>query len=404
MTEDSRKLAIEGGTPTRADYLPYGMHEVTDDDIAAVERVLRGSWLTTGPEVETFEKALAASIGATSAAAVSSGTAALHLAYMAADIGAGDEIITSPLTFAATSNAALHCGAMPVFADVDETTLNLDPETVRAAITPKTRAVVPVHFTGRPCDLGPLKSICVENELLLIEDACHALGARYEGMMIGAGGVDLSCWSFHPVKHVAAGEGGAVTSTSRPELIESVKRLRNHGIDRDARERLGADATWAYEIRTLGFNYRIPDINCALATSQLGRLGANLERRRELAKLYAEKLGRFEELRLPPADDATYLSAWHLYVVRLRLKKLRAGRAEIFAALRAENIGVNVHYIPVHLHPIYEKLGFKPGACPVAEQAYEELLTLPLFGTMKDSDLEDVTSALDKVLRRYSRA
>jgi len=402
LTENTDRLAIEGGTPVRAGYLPYGMHEITDEDVAAVERVLRGTWLTTGPGVEEFEDALCSAVGAESAAAVSSGTAALHLAYRVAGIGEGDEILTSPLTFAATANAALYCGARPVFADVEEATLNLDPEAVAAAITPRTRAVVPVHFTGRPCDLGELKKLCEQHDLLLIEDACHALGAVYAGAPVGSGPADLSCWSFHPVKHVAAGEGGAVTSASRPELVENVKRLRNHGISRDARERFGSGASWAYEISELGFNYRIPDINCALATSQLARLDANLERRRELASIYAEKLSRFEELQLPPADDGKCLSAWHLYVVRLRLERLGASRAEIFAALRAENVGVNVHYIPVYLHPLYEKLGFRPGSCPVAEEAYEGSLTLPLFPAMSEGDIKDVVRALEKVLGRYA--
>ncbi len=403
MSTDPDKLAIEGGDPAREEYLPYGLHSVTDDDVEAVTRVLRGKWLTTGPDIEKFEIALAAQVGASSAAAVSSGTAALHLAYLAAGIGPGDEVITSPLTFAATANAALYAGAKPVFADVDEATLNLSPAAAEAAITDKTKAIVPVHYTGRSCQMSEFRALCDEHNLLLIEDASHALGAMYKGRPVGSGPADLATWSFHPVKHVAAGEGGAVTSPTDDARVEMVRRLRNHGINRDARDRFGPQAGWAYEIEHLGFNYRLTDIAAALAASQLKRLDDNLARRRELAALYADKLSRFEELRLPPADDAEHLSAWHLYVVRLRLEKLSAGRAEVFAALRAENIGVNVHYIPVHWHPLYQSRGYARGITPTAEKAYEELLTLPLFGVMTDADATDVIRALEKVLVRHKK-
>ena len=397
------RLAIEGGRPVRAKYLPYGLHRITPADIRAVSRVLRGQWLTTGPNVDEFEKALAARVGAGSAAAVSSGTAALHLAYLAAGIGPGDEVITTPLTFAATANAALYVGARPVFADIDERTLNLDPAAAEAAITPRTRAIVPVHYSGRPCEMDRFRRIALRHKLLLIEDACHALGAVYRGRPVGSGPADLAAWSFHPVKHVATGEGGAVSAPARLELVEAVRRLRNHGINLDARARSGTKAGWVYEISQLGYNYRLPDINAALGTSQLTRLAANLARRRALAALYGRELERFAELVLPAADDAEHLSAWHLYIVRLRLSRLSAGRAEIFAALRAENIGVNVHYIPVHYHPLYERLGYRRGLCPVAEAAYEGLLTLPLFAAMTDADAADVVAALDKVLRRYRK-
>jgi len=383
----------------RAAWLPYGRHQVTEQDIAAVTAVLRGPWLTSGPHVEEFERALAARVGAAEAAAVSSGTAALHLAYLAAGIGPGDEVVTTPLTFAATANAALYVGARPVFADIDERTLNLDPAAAEAAVTPRTRAIVPVHYSGRPCAMGALRAVADRRGLLLIEDACHALGAVSDGRPVGSGSADLSVWSFHPVKHVAAGEGGAVTAPARSDLVEAVRRLRNHGIDLDSRSRAG----WAYRIDRLGYNYRLADINAALAASQLGRLSENLARRRALAGLYQRELARFAELRLPAADDAGALSAWHLYVVRLQLERLSVGRAEVFAALRAENIGVNVHYLPVYRHPLYERFGGRPGLCPVAERAYEELLTLPLFPAMTEADAADVVAALGKVLRRYRK-
>jgi UDP-4-amino-4,6-dideoxy-N-acetyl-beta-L-altrosamine transaminase len=400
------RLAIEGGRPVRAKYLPYGLHRITPADIRAVNRVLRGQWLTTGPNVDEFEKALAARVGAGSAAAVSSGTAALHLAYLAAGIGPGDEVITTPLTFAATANAALYVGARPVFADIDERTLNLDPAAAEAAVTPRTRAIVPVHYSGRPCEMDRFRRIARRHKLLLIEDACHALGAVYRGRPVGSGPADLAAWSFHPVKHVATGEGGAVSAPADAGLVEAVRRLRNHGINRDARARSGPGpgAGWAYQIDRLGYNYRMPDILAALGTSQLARLDANLAARRRLAAFYGRELARFEELRLPPADDPEHTSAWHLYAVRLRPERLAAGRAEVFAALRAEGIGVNVHYIPVYRHPLYARLGLDRGPCPAAERAYQGLLTLPLFPAMRAADARDVIRALDKVLARYRRA
>jgi perosamine synthetase len=371
---------------------------MTEEDIEAVTGVLRGDWLTTGPKLEEFEKALAKRVKAPAAAAVSSGTAALHLAHLAAGICKEAEVITTPITFAATANAALYVGATPVFADVDEDTLNLSPDAAEAAITERTKAIVPVHYTGRSCEMDLLRALCDKHGLLLIEDASHALGAVYKGTAVGSGRADLATWSFHPVKHIAAGEGGAVTGD--PKLVELVKDLRNHGKgERDGQPR----PDWFYDVKKLGFNYRLTDICAALATSQLERLDANLARRRELAALYADKLSRFEELRLPVADDADHVSAWHLYVVRLRLEKLTVGRKDIFDALRTEKIGVNVHYIPVYRHSLYKARGYKKGLCPVAEQAYEEMLTLPLFPLMTDNDLDDVVCAMDKVLARYSR-
>ncbi len=401
MSSPSNKLAIEGGEPVRASMLPYAMHQVTEEDIAAVAEVLRGTWLTTGPNVDAFEKAVAGAVGAASVAAVSSGTAALHLAYLAAGIGPGDEIVTTPLTFAATASAALHVGARPVFADIDERTMNLDPAAAEAAVTERTRAIVPVHYSGRSCEMDELRRICDRRGLVLIEDACHALGAVYRGRPVGSGPADLAAWSFHPAKHIATGEGGAVSSPNRPETVEAVRRLRNHGINVDARTRAGSKNSWHYEIDRLGFNYRLADFNAALGTSQLKRLDWNVGRRRELAALYARDLARFEELVLPAADDAEHQSAWHLYMVRLRLERLSTGRAEVFAALRAEGIGVNVHYMPVYYHPLYERFGYRRGLCRVAERAYEGLLTLPLFASMTDADVADVVAALDKVLGRY---
>lgn len=402
MNANSEKLAIDGGKPVRETMLPYGLHQVTDEDVAAVTEVLKGKWLTTGPTVAQFERALAQKVGAASAAAVSSGTAALHLAYMAAGIGPGDEIITSPLTFAATANAALYVGAHPVFADIDPNTMNLDPEKVRYSITKATRAIVAVHYAGRPCEMSELRAIADEHDLLLIEDACHALGAAYNGQMVGSQRADLSIWSFHPVKHVAAGEGGAVTSPSwrGSEYVERVRRLRNHGIDADAGSRRG----WFYQIDQLGYNYRMSDINAALALSQLERLDQNVEARQSFASFYGSKNAISLFADHPAPDDEDHESAWHLYPIRLRQDLVRADRATIFAALRAENIGVNVHYIPVYWHPIYAQLGYKKGLCPVAESCYERLITLPIFASMSASDATDVLEAFSKVMLHYRKS
>jgi dTDP-4-amino-4,6-dideoxygalactose transaminase len=395
LSTDSDKLAIEGGPPVRDCYLPYGRHEVTDADVSAVEEVLRSNRLTIGPKIAEFEQLLARTVEAPAAAAVSSGTAALHLAYLAAGIGPGDEVITSPLTFAATANAALYVGARPVFADVDDATLNLSPAAAEAAITEKTKAVVPVHYAGRSCEMEEFRDLCERRGLQLIEDASHAPGAIYNGSPVGSYSSGLATWSFHPVKHVAAGEGGAVTGNR--ELVERVRLLRNHGKPEPDPQA----QTWLYDIIQRGYNYRLSDIGAALAASQLGRLAAKLQRRRELAALYAERLAGLEELRLPPADDAESVSAWHLYVVRLRLDRLSAGRAEVFAALRAENIGVQVHYVPVYRFTLYASCGHRGETTPVAEAAYEEIVTLPLFPAMTDGDLDDVVRALEKVLARY---
>ena len=380
---------------TRKTRLPYGKHDITDADVAAVERVLRSPRLTSGPQVWGLGCDLAKCIQAHHVAVpVSSGTAALHLAYLAAGLGRGDEVIMSPLTFVATANAALYVGARPVFVDVSSRSLNIDPVKVEAAITSRTRAVVAMHYAGRSCDMKALSSICKRYNLLLIEDACHALGAEYYGKPVGSGMADLSCWSFHPVKHVAAGEGGAVSSRCRDDMLNRIVRLRNHGIEATCRGR----EEWERLTSELGFNYRISDINCALARSQLKRLGQQIAKRRWLAATYHEALHRVKGVRRPAKDTANNKSAWHLYVIRAKNRK------EVFYEMRSRKIDVAVHYPLVYHHPLYAKKGYKPGLCPVAERAYEEILTLPLFGSMKPADLVDVVKALKGALgSRFSK-
>jgi perosamine synthetase len=396
----SQTLAINGGLPVREKFLPYGHQSIEEADIAAVVEVLRSEWLTTGPKVEEFEEAFAARVGAKHAVSFTSGTAALHAAAFAAGLHSGDEAITTPLTFAATANCVLYCGANPVFADVSRDTINLDPEQLASKLTSRTRAILPVDYTGHPADLTAIMEVAQRHRLVVIEDACHALGAEYQGKRVGSI-ADMTVFSFHPVKHVTTGEGGMVT-TENPRLAETLRRFRNHGISTDARQRQKA-GQWFYEMVLLGFNYRLPDIACALGLEQLKRLDANLMRRREIAAAYTSAFRNIAGV-IPPATRVDVNPAWHLYPIRLELEKLTADRAQIFSALRAENIGVNVHYIPVHLHPYYrERFGYQGGEFPIAEDAYTRLISLPMFHAMSDQDVADVIEAVGKVMRHHVR-
>jgi perosamine synthetase len=393
-------LAIDGGSPVRQKLLPYGRQSIEESDIRAVVEVLRSDWLTTGPKVDEFEEAFAARVGAKHAVSFTSGTAGLHAAAFAAGLKSGDEAITTPLTFAATANCVLYCGAMPVFADVSADTINIDPGQIAARITPKTRAVLPVDYAGNPADLNAIMELARQLGLIVIEDACHALGAEYDGRRVGTI-ADMTVFSFHPVKHVTTGEGGMVT-TNDARFEETLRRFRNHGISTDARQR-HKTGQWHYEMVLLGFNYRLPDIACALGLEQLRRLDANLARRREIAAGYTKAFRDIPGV-VQPAVQPEANPAWHLYPIRLDLAKLTADRRQIFRALRAENIGVNVHYVPVHTHPYYrEHFGYKGGEFPVAEDAYERLLSLPMFHAMTDQDAADVIQAVGKVLRHYAR-
>lgn len=403
MTSQVKKqtgLALDGGTPVRSTMLPYARQKVEEEDVRAVAEALRSDWLTTGPKVAEFEEAFAARVHASYAVSLSSGTAALHAACFAAGLGPGDEAITSPITFCATANAVLYQKATPVFADVSPDTLNLDPRHVVAQLTERTKALLPVDYAGHPADLALLLEIAREHGLTVIEDACHALGAEYRGKNVGSI-ADLTVFSFHPVKHVTTGEGGMVT-TNDAGLAGRVRSFRNHGITREARRR-DVSSRWEYEMTELGYNYRLGDMACALGTSQLRRLDANLARRREIAARYTEAFRQMPAV-IPPAVRDDVVPAWHLYPIRLHLTKLSVGRAEIYRALRAENIGVNVHYIPVHYHPYYrELLGDLRGKYPVAESAYESLLSLPMFHAMTDSDVGDVIGAVEKVTAHYAK-
>lgn len=381
--------------------LRYGRHHLDEADVAAVLEVLRSEWLTTGPKVEEFELAFGRATGSREAVAVSSGTAALHAALQALGVGPGDEVIVPAMTFAATASSVLYQGAQPVFADVEPETLLLGPAEAEARITPSTKVVLAVDYAGQPCDYEGLGALAESRGLALVADACHALGAT-DGLRPVGSLAELSAFSLHPVKAMTAGEGGVVTTDSE-ELASKMRRFRNHGINSDFRQR-DAGASWRYDVEELGYNYRFTDFQSALAVSQLKKLPGFVARRREIARRYDEAFEGMDGLLRPLGSRPGATHAYHLYVVRLDLKRLSTGRTSVFKALRAEGIGVNVHYIPVHLHPLYVKrLGTGAGLCPVAEAAYEEILTLPIFPAMEDSDAEDVIRAVSKVLRAFSR-
>lgn len=399
-------LAIHGGVPVRDKLLPYGRQSLDENDIQAVVDVLRSDWLTTGPKVAEFEEAFAAWVGARFAISFSSGTAALHGAAFAAGLGPGDEAITTPLTFCATANCVLYQGATPIFADVCDDTLNLSPTEALKKLSSRTKAIIAVDYAGHPAELHELRQIADNAGAVLIEDACHALGAEYRGKRVGSF-ADMTVFSFHPVKHLTTGEGGMVT-TDNGRLAEILRQFRNHGISSEARARHEA-GRWFYEMVRLGFNYRLTDIACALGLSQLGKLLPNLARRREIAVQYSHAFREWDEmegaLSTPPAVRKDVNPAWHLYPIRLNLESLATQRGEIFRALRAENIGVNVHYIPVHRHPYYQErfpAVVREGSLPVAENAYERLISLPMFHAMTDSDVADVIRAVGKVLGHYA--
>src|ERR1700686_5015669 len=393
-------LAIHGGTPVREKLLPYGRQSLDDADVQAVVEVLKSDWLTTGPKVGEFEERFSAWVEAKHAVSFSSGTAALHAAAFAAGIGPGDEAITTPMTFCATANCVLYQGARPVFADVSADTLNLDPGEVAKKLSSRTKAMIAVDYAGHPADLDALLALTRPRGIPLIEDACHALGGEYRGKRVG-GIADMTVFSFHPVKHLTTGEGGMVT-TNDAMLAETLRRFRNHGISSDARQRQ-TSGQWYYEMVLLGFNYRLTDIACALGLSQLKKLEANLARRREIVAQYKAAFRDLPASIVPAVRDEID-PAWHLYPIRLNLEMLAVGRTEIFTALRAENIGVNVHYIPVHLHPYYRnRFDHKEGECPVAEAGYERLISLPMFHGMTGTDVKDVVRALEKVLTHHQR-
>jgi perosamine synthetase len=375
-------------------FLPYGRQWIDDDDIQAVVGVLKSDYLTTGPKIAEFEQAFAEYVGAKYAVAVSNGTAALHAAAFAAGIHEGDEVITSPITFAASANCVLYMGGRPIYADIDSKTYNIDPMEIRKQITSKTKAIIPVHFTGQPVDLDEIHSIADKYRLVVIEDAAHALGAEYKGKRIG-GLSNMTIFSFHPVKQITTGEGGMVT-TNNPDYYQKLLLFRTHGITRDKTLLLRNEGDWYYEQQELGFNYRITDFQAALGLSQLKKADMFLKRRRELADIYNQSLQNIPGVLLP-YQTPNCNSSWHLYVIQIGDEAGRS-RREVYDGLKKANIGVNVHYIPVYFHPYYQALGYPKGLCPNAETYYQRALTLPLFPGMGERDALEVVEILKEIL------
>jgi len=399
MRIPENRLALHGGTPVRSQTLPYGRHWIDEEDIAAVSEVLRSDWITTGPKVAEFEQAFAKMVGSSEGVAISSGTAALHAAMYALGVGPGDEVIVPPITFAASANCILYQGATPVFADVNPATVLIDPISVESKITSRTKAIIAVDYAGQACDYDNLHEIAESHQIHLVDDACHALGGKYKEKPVGSL-ADLNTFSLHPVKHITSGEGGVIT-TDDPTYARKMRMFRNHGISTDHRQRAMSDS-WFYEMVGLGYNYRLTDFQCALALNQLKKLAGWVFKRQEIAKRYDKAFSRIPEISALDVQKGVS-HAYHLYVIRLNLERLRTDRMTIFKALRSEGIGVNVHYIPVYLHPFYQNtLGMGHGICPKAEKAYEEIISLPIFPKMNNNDVEDVIRAVTKVISAFS--
>lgn len=393
------KPAICGGTPVRDAKIFYGHQYIDDDDIKAVVDVMKSDYLTCGPKIAELEQKLCRVTGAKYAVVCSNGTAALHIAALAAGVQPGDEVITTPITFVASANCALYCGARPVFADINEETYNIDPACVEALTTKKTKAVVAVDYTGQSVELDRLLAHCHKNNIVLIEDGAHVIGTRYNGKFNGSI-ADMTTLSFHPVKTVTCGEGGAVLTNSET-FYKKLLLYRSHGITRDeAQMEHEPDGSWYYEQIALGYNYRMTDMQAALLISQLDKLPAFSKRRKEIVKAYNEAFSKLPQLVVQkeiPESDTTR----HLYILRLNPDRLTIGRKEFFDALAAENICCNVHYIPTYYFPYYEKLGYHRGLCPKAEKLYEEIISLPLYYAMSDQDVQDVIEAVTKIAEYY---
>lgn len=395
------KLAIFGGKPVLEKKLSYGHQYIDGSDIQAVVDVLKSDYLTCGPKIDEAEKKLCGITGAKHAVLIANGTAALHAACFAAGIGPGDEVITTPITFAASANCALYCGGRPVFADINSETYNIDPNSIEKCITDKTKAVVAVDFTGQAIEIRRIREICDRHGLIFIEDAAHSLGTRYEGKPIGSL-ADMTEFSFHPVKTCTAGEGGAIT-TNDDEFYKKLVLFRTHGITRvqEWMDRKSEEA-WYYQQVSSGYNYRITDMQAALLSSQLDKLDMFVARRKELVKRYDEEFHKIPEItiqkEIPESDTVR-----HLYILQLNLEMLKCGRKKIFDALQAEGVGVNVHYIPVYTFPYYRSLGYRVGICPNAERLYERIISIPLYYSLTNDEQDKIVRAIKKVIDYYRK-
>jgi dTDP-4-amino-4,6-dideoxygalactose transaminase len=387
--------------PRRAAFLPFARPSIGEEEIAEVVDSLRSGWITAGPKVKRFETEFAAYVGNRHALAVNSCTAALHIALTALDVGPGDEVILPTLTFCSTANVVVHLGARPVLVDVDDD-FNLRPEEVAAAVTARTRAIVPVHYGGQPCDLDALQAIADRHGLPLVEDAAHAVGAEYRGRKIGSPSPRITCFSFYAIKNLTTGEGGMIV-TGDDRLAERMRLLSLHGMSRDAWNRYGASGSWHYEVLEPGYKDNMTDLQAAMGIHQLRKLDGFIERRAAIARRYAEAFAPLPEV-VAPIVRPERKHAWHLFVLRLALERLTLDRAEFIEQLRAQNVGASVHFIPVHLHPFYrDRYGCRPGDFPCAERLYERIVSLPLYPAMTDGDVADVVAAVQSIVAAHRR-
>ncbi len=398
----SSDLALDGGKPVRDTFLPFALPSVGEEEIQEVVETLRSGWLTAGPRTKAFEEAFCAYTGAPHALAVNSCTAALHLCLLGFHIGPGDEVITTPLTFAATANTIMMTGAKPVFVDVEESTYNIDVSLIEQAITKNTKAVLPVHIAGLPANMEPILKLAERYDLRVIEDAAHAAGARHGDLKVGDIS-DATCFSFYVTKTITTGEGGMIT-TRNQQFADRVRMLSLHGLSRDAWNRYSQKGSWYYEIVDLGYKYNMTDIAAAIGLHQLRRIDEFTRRRREIARRYDEAFGKYEAIILPPRDSSVSEHIYHLYTIRLRLDRLSITRDRFIEALRAENIGTSVHFIPVHLHPFYRKeFGLGRGSFPVAEAIFDSIVSVPIYPGMSNGDVVDVVAAVEKIMAAASR-
>ena len=384
----------------RTEFLPYALPDIGEDEIEEVVRTLESGWITTGPKTEEFERRMGEYLGVKHAIAVNSCTAALHVALAATGVGRGDEVITSPLTFCSTANVVVHLGGRPVFADIGED-LNLDPAEIERHITPRTKAIIPVHYSGQPCRMDEILACARAHHLYVIEDAAHAIGAGYHGRMIGTIG-DVTAFSFYAIKNMTTAEGGMIT-TQDDELAEKMRLLSLHGISKDAWKRYTSEGSWYYEVLCAGFKYNMTDIQASLGIHQLARLEQFLQTRRRYADMYNEAFAAMPEIQIPLVNSDVH-HTWHLYVIQLNLERLTINRAQFIEALHVENIGTSVHFIPVHLHPYYRQtFGFRQGDYPNAERIYERIISLPLYPKMTEGAVRDVIAAVQRIVSQYGR-
>lgn len=385
----------------RKEFLTYGLPLIEEDDIAEVVDSLKSNWVAKGPKTHEFEKLFAEYVGVKYAVAVNSCTAGLHLSLVAAGISSGDEVITTPMTFASTANVILHCGATPVFADIDPETMNINVKEIRKKITPRTKAIIPVHIAGHPCEMDEIMDLAREHKLFVLEDAAHAVYTKYKGKLIGTIG-NATAFSFYATKNLVTGEGGMVT-TNDEALADKIRIMSSHGMSRNAWNRYSASGSWYYEILHPGYKYNMTDIQAALGITQLAKLERMQGIRQEIAERFNEEFGKMPELEIPPKKDYAR-HAWHLYIIKLNLEKLSIDRTEFIEELKKEQIGTSVHFIPVPMHPYYrDTFSFQKGDFPQAETTFERIISLPLYPKMSKQDTEDVIEAVKRIVERFRK-